>query len=90
MIHLAFFLYYFAQKNLQKAILFGGNTIKLRFLLFSTRSPSCLWRLNSQSTIVLAWIVSTFFSLKKAKNKIPALDYEEPYGFYNSCNGNKH
>ena len=33
MIHLAFFLYYFAQKILQKAILFGGNLIKLVFLL---------------------------------------------------------
>jgi len=33
MLHLALFLYYFAQKILQKAIPFGGNTIKLAFLL---------------------------------------------------------
>jgi len=39
MIHLAFFLYYFAQKNLQKATLFGGNTIKSALLLvFNSKS----------------------------------------------------
>jgi len=31
MIHLAFFLYYFAQKILQKATLFGGPLIKSIF-----------------------------------------------------------
>ncbi len=39
------------------------------FYLFSTRSPSCLWNLNSRSTIAHAWIVFTFFSLKKQKTK---------------------
>jgi len=33
MLHLALFLYYFAQKILQKSIPFGGNTIKSVFLL---------------------------------------------------------
>ncbi len=67
MIHLALFLYYFAQKILQKAKLFGGNLIKLVFLLVLARSPSDQWSLNSQSTIVLAWIVFTFFFLKSKK-----------------------
>ena len=39
------------------------------FYLISARNPSFLWSLNSQSTIVLAWIVSTLFSLKKQKTK---------------------
>jgi len=39
MLHLALFLYYFAQKILQKATPFGGNTIKSAFLLiFSSKS----------------------------------------------------
>ena len=69
MLHLAFFLYYFAQKTSKRPYLSEEIRLHRHFYLFPTRSPSCQWSLNSQSTIVLAWIVSTFFSLKKQKTK---------------------
>ena len=69
MIHLAFFLYYFAQKTSKRPHLLEEIRLNQYFYLFSTRSPSCLWSLNSRSTIAHAWIVFTFFSLKKQKTK---------------------
>ena len=60
----------FCSKNPPKGhTLLEEIRLNRHFYLFSTRSPSCLWSLNSQSTIVLAWIVAPFFLLKKQKTK---------------------
>ena len=60
----------FCSKNPPKGhTLWEEIRLNRNFYLFSTRSPSCLWSLNSQSTIVLAWIVAPFFLLKKQKTK---------------------
>ena len=60
----------FCSKNPPKGhTLLEERRLNRHFYLFSTRSPSCLWSLNSQSTIVLAWIVAPFFLLKKQKTK---------------------
>ena len=60
----------FCSKNPPKGhTLWEEIRLNRHFYLFSTRSPSCLWSLNSQSTIVLAWIVAPFFLLKKQKTK---------------------